>query len=550
MRSARASSAAPPPGAVKSPDSGDKPPAKSQIRLAFDLVVSLGGALLAAFAVKWMILDIYKIPSGSMEPALHGRTDGGDRVLCLKSAYRFRDPLRWEMAVFDFPYESAIRRRGAVPQAGDARRELAPHKDAIFIKRVIGLPKETVAIARGDLWVKKDGVEPFVRPEKSDHYQRNLWIPVHEEDFADLASDELPIWWTASGAGDWRIEDHALVARPGPDDAARLAYRPRMRFRADRIDDLDGVPDRYTLRQPVRFHCRPGALHPYEPDPPQAAIVRRPGCGKQVIKTIRNTQVAARCPGCGAYLLEDAAEFHHRRSGLPLPNIAPFVPRQGELQRSAVMHFVGDLRLRARARLSGAARAAFVFSDDGRVTTLSWTAAGGGRVAAVQTDPDGRTRILAEAPAPVPTGTWFEVEGYVADGRARLFLAGRAEAALDVAFAGDAKPPPDSAPSRTGAALEASGGEVAWRHVRLDRDVFYFNGLEKPPRAGWPADLSPAPLLRDRGEIRLGEDDYLFFGDNAPDSLDGRAFGPVARSLLYGPAVWLWWPPYRAHALP
>ncbi|HEY1066795.1 MAG TPA: signal peptidase I, partial [Pirellulales bacterium] len=53
----------------------------------------------------------------------------GDRILVSKIAYMFHDPERWDVVVFKYP--------------GEAQTN--------FIKRLVGLPNETVRIYRGDV---------------------------------------------------------------------------------------------------------------------------------------------------------------------------------------------------------------------------------------------------------------------------------------------------------------------------------------------------------------------------------------------------------------
>ncbi len=57
----------------------------------------------------------------------------------------------------------------------------------------------------------------------------------------------------------------------------------------------------------------------------------------------------------------------------------------------------------------------------------------------------------------------------------------------------------------------------------------------------------PAPLIGKLGDtIVLKNDEYLFFGDNTAQSLDGRYFGAVNRKRILGPAFFVCWPLDRA----
>lgn len=58
---------------------------------------------------------------------------------------------------------------------------------------------------------------------------------------------------------------------------------------------------------------------------------------------------------------------------------------------------------------------------------------------------------------------------------------------------------------------------------------------------------APAPLIGKPGDaIRLNGEQYLFFGDNTEQSLDGRYFGAVNRRQIIGPAFFVCWPLDRA----
>ena len=136
----------------------DEKPAKKAKKNEGSFLRELPFLLLIAFVlalvIKAFFVQAFFIPSGSMEQTLHGCPGcKGDRVLVNKLVYRFRDINRGEIVVFNgldsFQPEVVI----PPPRNGvdAARRKLsewiglgAPgEKD--FIKRVIGLPGDTVA---------------------------------------------------------------------------------------------------------------------------------------------------------------------------------------------------------------------------------------------------------------------------------------------------------------------------------------------------------------------------------------------------------------------
>ena len=134
-------------------------PLRTVLELVLTLAVAVGIALLAqAFVVK-----PYQVPTESMVPTLLP----GDRVLADRVTTRFRDPQRSEILVFHPPAcPDAISRDGVCDTPIlDRRTGLSSET---FIKRVIGLPGETLFTRNGRVWVKPpDGqahvlTEPYV----------------------------------------------------------------------------------------------------------------------------------------------------------------------------------------------------------------------------------------------------------------------------------------------------------------------------------------------------------------------------------------------------
>jgi signal peptidase I len=135
-----------------------------RLRITVDWVVTIVGAIAIVLAIKAWVVNPYRIPSSSMEPTLHcARPAPGcearfsDRVLANRFVYHFRDPARGDVIVFETPPEARTK-CGA---------------GGTFVKRIIGLPGERVAIRlrRGAAYVYIDGrrlEEPYVEQDRRD----------------------------------------------------------------------------------------------------------------------------------------------------------------------------------------------------------------------------------------------------------------------------------------------------------------------------------------------------------------------------------------------
>lgn len=127
------------------------------------LLIAGGLALL----IRWSVGEPYKIPSGSMEPTLHGdsRFMRGDRVFVNKFVYGLRFPFNHSKVPFtNIVIEYAERRifYRAKPQRWDIVVFKAVEKNAehgTLVKRVVGLPGERIHIAAGKVYVNGKPLE-------------------------------------------------------------------------------------------------------------------------------------------------------------------------------------------------------------------------------------------------------------------------------------------------------------------------------------------------------------------------------------------------------
>jgi signal peptidase I len=226
------------------------------------------GVLIALLVVRSWFLEPFVVPSGSMAPTLlgvHTQLDcarcgsrivyglddgpagrvlcpncshvqlepadlpviGGDRVLVDRCAFRWRHPRRWEPIAFRSPSKA---------------------RD-IVVKRVVGLPGETVEIRDGDVYANGQ----IQRKSLAEH--RALAIPVH-----DAACDDLPFgraerWRPDAAASRWRRTDGRFscsASASGPDPSARdwLTYHhQRIKPGSSTENEEAPVTDSYVYNQ-------------------------------------------------------------------------------------------------------------------------------------------------------------------------------------------------------------------------------------------------------------------------------------------------------------
>jgi signal peptidase I len=133
-----------------------------------DWVVTIVVAVGAVLAIKAWVVNPYRIPSSSMEPTLHcAEPSAGcqarfsDRVLANRFIYHFRSPDRQEIVVFKTPPAAERCENGA---GGET-----------FVKRIIGLPGDTIRERRGTILVNGDPLdEPYVQAAERDQ-RSGLW---------------------------------------------------------------------------------------------------------------------------------------------------------------------------------------------------------------------------------------------------------------------------------------------------------------------------------------------------------------------------------------
>lgn len=157
--------------------------------------------ILVILFVKGCVIDQYTVPSGSMEPTIHGNPGyfTGDRILVNKWTfgvrvpftthwlYRFNAPKRWDIVVFKpLPHMSSF---------------------PILVKRVVALPGEKVQLKDGKLYIN-DKLEPFP-----------AFMPKGERYFN---REDLDLMTRHPQVSDWQRMNAQGLLQAGPERAGPL----------------------------------------------------------------------------------------------------------------------------------------------------------------------------------------------------------------------------------------------------------------------------------------------------------------------------------------
>lgn len=125
------------------------PQKKGVIRDTIETIVI---AFILAMIIRTFVIQVFYIPTGSMIPSLLIR----DRVIVNKFIYKFRTPHRQEVIVFKYPAN--------------------PKKD--FIKRIIGIPGDTVVLRKGYIFINDQKIDENNHPLNRDNtYYGPIKVP-------------------------------------------------------------------------------------------------------------------------------------------------------------------------------------------------------------------------------------------------------------------------------------------------------------------------------------------------------------------------------------
>ena len=503
-----------------------------------DTVESIWVAIVLAFVLRAFVLEAFVIPTGSMAPRLYGEhlelrcpacgrefafgkpasrrggrppqkmepsqavcpncgfdsfkdaeyVAGGDRVLVMKYLYRFQEPKPWDVIVFKNPQDN----------------------EENYIKRLIGLPGETIEIVHGDVFVRQRGEKKFRIRRKDDlKTQSAMWQVVFDNDFQPAAgvieqanlgrgNKIVPPRWTPVDANS-EIDRKWNVKADAAGNYGRI-----LRFAGTKA----GREARLTLRaQHPRRMFLPRYGYNMDLDP------RRPDIGGVDVISDLKLEGAWRASAASSKLVLTLSSFEFFfRGEIAGTGEVRLLCRRADESEWRPMAPVANVGTLANGRghvisLRHVDQGVSVWIDGQRVATSIGQAAGGtDKLAAYPMDYD-----------------WV---------KARMAEARRDEVSRGI-------PVPT-------VMIAASGAPATLDHVKLSRDVYYtspsiggslesgseFNFIRKAGvnlnQPGWGTEGHAITLGKfDDSDL----DQFFVLGDNSPESLDGRLWVKAAASL-------------------
>lgn len=403
----------------------------------------------------------FDIPPGASE------SYNGDRIVVNKLAYELGQPERWDVSVFKFP--------------GQAKQN--------YIKRLVGMPSETVRLQYGDVFTKRADESAFHIARKPPQKLLAVLQAVHNNDY--VCQPLLDGGWPAR----WQPLEPAA---PG-------AWREAADRRSFSVDGA--APGTVWLR--------------YRHFTPSGEQWRQILEGRR-LETAPEPQFIS---DFSAY--NTSAERHVD----PARMFA-----SGE-------HWVGDLAVECElvVNASGGARtgeATLELRKGGRAFTCRLDLAAGTAQMAI----DSRRDFHPTAKVALPAGGRCRLRFSNIDQELLLWVNERVvafDAPTTYDDLGNHRPQPDDL-SPVGIAARGTALEV--RHLRIRRDLFYIPTGRRAVQAESGAEEQTF------ADFPLEKGQYLMLGDNSAYSKDSRLWESdgtehyVRRDLLIGRALYVLWP--------
>ena len=524
-------------------------------------------AFILALVVRGFEAQAFVIPTGSMAPTLMGRhkevtcpqcgfvytvnasheVEGGNpapvfsgictncrfQALDLTEAPSFKGD---RILVMMFPYDLPFLPGSSAPQRWDVVVFRYPEEPEVsYIKRLIGLPGETVRIKHGDIYIKRPGSQEFRLERKPLKHQRAMQMTVHDDRQRPkaLANNQEWLRWRPRATAGWKIVD-----------PTQSLYRCDSQSGEDwvELDYSNLVPDPEQWASVLSDHPLPHA--------PRSSLITD--------FYSYNTNLS-----------KPPRSYRDREPDDPLVGVD--VDRYPEMTRHAWMqpHWVGDLTLEANLEVtSSRGEVRFELIKGGVPYRCSIDLATG--LARFLRGEE----TLREHSTPVKGPGRYHIEFANVDDRLTLLVDGQSVDGSGVEFDRGEAPLVPTEEDLMPARIAARNATLSVSDLVLKRDIYYTQtpgeidyetvfGRQFPRNPtqllDFLADASHFPSLSeiDFHDYKLGDDRFMMLGDNSPQSKDSRGWSlndldwdptsqrktwEVPRNLLTGKAFFVYWP--------
>jgi signal peptidase I len=507
--------------------------------------------------------------------------NSGDRVLVAKAPYDLvpRDPDRHDVVVFRFPGDSGF------PNSGPYRKDTQMN----YIKRLIGLPSETIAIHRGKIYVLPRGKLKFKDYEEAEGDPDKLAM-LWQHEHMHMDSDQALALW--------KRDDHPFrIVRKSPDVVLSM-----MRPVYDNDHPSKVMPERWKgeaggwvavdrgfriddTAQPVRHEGKADEFHMLSYQhlanrgfeltdkslewlkkgvPPDICLNLVPVKG-------RKFDSARRWDGRDGFL--DALATHINEQDLLRYEdkllTAAWDPKQPELitdfmgyntyipHRNSMpgQNWVSDLILECEVVVPQKPAGEFLLelSKGADRFQARWDLASPDGLCTLYrlSDRFKEPQALGNKPTGLRGPGTYRLRFANVDDRLIVWVDGQTpfDGEGGTYEADNRKGPTRENDLDRPASIGARGANVIVRQIKLFRDTYYTATRNSPNTAdagsgvdfGKPntwGPLSDLPVLT----MYVQPGHYLCMGDNSPESSDGRSWGTVPQRLLLGRAVLVYYP--------
>ena len=168
---------------------------QSAVKEVLSWLITIVLAVVAALFIKNYVIINANIPSGSMENTIMT----GDRLFGYRLAYKNKSPERGDIVIFKFPDDETEN----------------------YVKRVIGLPGETVTIADGKIYID-DSTEPL----EEDYLKEEWTIATGPYTFEVPQDSYLVLGDNRNNSYDARYWEHTYVTEEELLGKAIFRYYP------------------------------------------------------------------------------------------------------------------------------------------------------------------------------------------------------------------------------------------------------------------------------------------------------------------------------------